>query len=235
LRNEDAAAPNVSAKESHDVNTITQERSRGDAYVRLLTKPDEEGSRKHVKPYQPLVLEPDDNLLLGDQFFLKRKGTTDDAADDVLEIDDSEDSNMIFSFVRHNRYEPLESMLQQDSDSINSVDRNGNTMLHIACQNNHRRIAKLLIRSGIELDAQNHKGNTALHYCYGYNFGQLAAMLQAKGADDSLLNEHDLPPSKGIAPPEQYQGFAKHQNEIERAIRAGNPQALDPAEKWRPK
>lgn len=166
---------------------------------------------------------------------LMTKTQAKDMLDDD-EFEDLEDSNaMLFSFVRHNRYEALQSLLEQDTALINVKDEKCNTLLHIACQNNHRRIAKLLIRAGVELDVQNNKGNTALHYCYAYNFMQLAGTLLAKGADDSLLNEFGLPPSKGIARPDLDTGLMKHQRQIEQAIKDGNPQALDPAEKLRPK
>ena len=55
------------------MNGWTQERARGDAYVRLLTKPDGEGAKKQTKPYEPIILEPDENLIVADTFHLKRK------------------------------------------------------------------------------------------------------------------------------------------------------------------
>ncbi|CAD7972075.1 unnamed protein product [Amoebophrya sp. A25] len=241
LRGDDVAGPtpalskSARASELADVNTYTEERARGDSYVRLLTKPDEEGAKKHTKPYQPIVMEPDDNLVLGEQFHLKavKDPLEEDLDEDFVDLEDS--NTMLFSFVRHNRYEALQSLLEQDASLISVLDEKKNTLLHIACQNNHRRIAKLLIRAGIDLDAQNIKGNTALHYCYAYNFMQLAGVLLAKGADDGLLNFLNLPPSKGIALPDPHTGLVKHEKAIEKAIRDGNPQALDPAEKLRPK
>lgn len=142
---------------------------------------------------------------------------------------------MLFSFVRHNRYDALQSLLEQDSILINARDEKRNTLLHIACQNNHKRVAKLLIRSGVELDAQNNRDNTALHYCYTYNFMQLAGILLAKGADDSLLNEFDLPPSKGIMRVDADKGLDKHQRVVENQMKESNPQKLDPGEKLRPR
>lgn len=197
LRQDDIMAPTPAAMAEPvgaNVNHYTEERARGESYVRLLTKTDEEGARKQTKPYQPIILEPDENLILADHFHLRKKptGTGDGGDDDGYE--DLEDSNtMLFSFVRHNRYDALQSLLEQDTGLINILDEHQNTLLHIACQNNNRRIAKLLIRAGIDLDAQNDKKNTSLHYCYTYNFMQLAGVLLAKGADDSLLNENGLP------------------------------------------
>ena len=47
-------------------------------------------------------------------------------------------------------------------------DEAENSLLHIACQNNHRRIAKLLLKFRADINQQNGKGNTPLHYCYAY-------------------------------------------------------------------
>mmetsp|Transcript_13212 Transcript_13212/g.32249 ORF Transcript_13212/g.32249 Transcript_13212/m.32249 type:complete len:1053 (+) Transcript_13212:508-3666(+) len=234
LRGDDVAGPTPALAKSKiaDANTYTEERARGDAYVRMLTKPDEEGAKKHAKPYNPIVMEPDDNLVLGEQFHLKQS-KEDDVEEDFADLEDS--NTMLFSFVRHNRYEALQSLLEQDAALINVLDDRRNSLLHIACQNNHRRIAKLLIRAGVDMDSQNSKGNTALHYCYAYNFMQLAGVLLAKGADDGLLNDLNLPPSKGIALPDPHTGLVKHEKQIEKAIRDGNPQLLDPAENLRPK
>ncbi|CAD7939000.1 unnamed protein product [Amoebophrya sp. A120] len=234
LRGDDVAGPTPALAKSKiaDANTYTEERARGDAYVRMITKPDEEGAKKHAKPYNPILMEPDDNLVLGEQFHLKQ-GKEDDVEEDFADLEDS--NTMLFSFVRHNRYEALQSLLEQDASLIHATDDRKNTLLHIACQNNHRRISKLLIRAGVDMDAQNTKGNTALHYCYAYNFMQLAGVLLAKGADDGLLNELNLPPSKGIALPDPHTGLVKHEKQIEKAIRDGNPQTLDPAENLRPR
>merc|ERR1719335_1263569 len=94
-------------------------------------------------------------------------------------------------------------------------------MLHVACQNNNRRIAKLLIKAGhsndgnVILNKQNKNGNTALHYCYAYSFTQLAEFLIAKGADESLSNMDGKLPYEGLGKEEtEMTGAAKHLNAI---------------------
>ena len=52
----------------------------------------------------------------------------------------------------------------QDAAAPCPEDENGNSLLHIACQNNNRHIAKLLLKNGIGVNEINHKGNTPLHY-----------------------------------------------------------------------
>merc|ERR1712194_596050 len=120
----------------------------------------------------------------------------------LIEDDDQEEFErndaVAFSFVRHNRYDPVESLIQRDIDILSSVDPPGNTLLHVACQNNNRRIAKMLVQHGVRLDAQNNTGNTALHYCSHYGFVQLADFLMAHGADDGIVNKAGCMPPQGL-------------------------------------
>merc|ERR1712118_206211 len=95
--------------------------------------------------------------------------------DEFEEMDRS--FTVLFSFVRHNRYEAVESMLAQDSELLQVKDDAGNGLLHIAAQNNHRRIAKLLLKLRSDVDGKNSRGNTPLHYCYAYGYSQLAEFL----------------------------------------------------------
>merc|ERR1711959_822422 len=106
-------------------------------------------------------------------------------------------NEIVFSFVRHNRYEAVEALIQQDQDVIHAKDENENTLLHTACQNNNRRLTKLLLKNHININQQNSRGNTALHYCYQYGFSDLAEYLLAHGADDSILNQEGYVPAQG--------------------------------------
>lgn len=56
----------------------------------------------------------------------------------------------------------------------------------------------------------------------------------SKGADDSLLNEYELPPSKGIALPPDNIGLDVHTAKMKAAVDASDPVKLDPAERLRP-
>ena len=68
--------------------------------------------------------------------------------------------------------------------ALNELDQNGNSILHIACQNGLKRIAKLALRSGAEINLQNSNGNTPLHFCFGLSFGEtLGTYLISKGAN----------------------------------------------------
>jgi hypothetical protein len=46
--------------------------------------------------------------------------------------------------------------------SVDTIDENGNTLLHIACQNGLKQLCRMLVRKDADLDAQNSKGNTPL-------------------------------------------------------------------------
>lgn len=200
-----------------DVNTFTQEKARGDAYVRLLVKPEAHAAMKEIQEYKPQTSEPDPRLLMTQKYRTEMPKKPPKIGDDgeYYEEDDFEDvepSNVVvFSFVRHNRYEAVEELIQQDPGVLAYADEKGNNLLHVACQNNNRRVAKLLIKAGINLNKQNLNGNTPLHYCYAYAFTQLAEFLIAKGADESLSNNDGKLPYEGLGKDETEQtGAAKH-------------------------
>merc|ERR1719261_399918 len=202
-----------------DVEEITQEKTRGESYVRLLVQPEAHAAAKEIKPYRPQLLEPDSKLLTAVPYrtAVPPKPTKyDEATGEVLEEDEFEDvekSNVIiFSFIRHNRYEAVEQLLAQEPAILETTDQNGNTLLHVACQNNNRRVAKLLIRTRADVNAQNTKGgNTPLHYAYAYGYSQLAEFLISRGADDTRRNNDGLLPSQGLGKEETPEsGATKH-------------------------
>ena len=98
-----------------------------------------------------------------------------------------------FSLARHNRYDVLKSLLAEGEADVGIRDPKGNTLLHVACQNGGRRIAKLLLREGANVDAVNAQGNTALHFCHMFGFGDtLGELLLQASADDTLRNKRGL-------------------------------------------
>ena len=89
----------------------------------------------------------------------------------------------VFSLARHNRFEEVERILTRGVPP-DARDDCGNTILIIACQNGHKRIAKVALRRGADIDARNYQGHTALHYCLAYGYETtLGAYLITKGAD----------------------------------------------------
>lgn len=187
-----------------DSNLCTQEKMRGECYVRLLTKPEEHAARKIPQPFRPETWAPDAELISKrsrPHLRMPPKPPVVSEEGEILEEDEYQDfersNEIVFSFVRHNRYDAVEALIQQDQDVIYSKDDNENTLLHSSCQNNNRRLAKLLLKNHIAINAQNARGNTALHYCYQYGFSDLAEYLLAHGADDSILNQDGFVPAQG--------------------------------------
>ena len=106
--------------------------------------------------------------------------------------------HQIFSKVRNNRHAEVEQLLKQPGFDANVTDKNGNTLLHVAAQNNRKRIAKAAVRAGTNLDSQNNKGNTAMHFAHAYGYDDVADYLVRKGASPTIVNEEGLRPDQGL-------------------------------------
>jgi len=188
-----------------DVNQFTQEKMRGEAYIRLLIKPEAVASQTHIIPYAGDMMVPDTSLVTGQtrpHLVMPPKPPEIDEFGDLVEDDENMDfernDSVAFSFVRHNRYDAVENLIQQSNDILMAKDPMGNNLLHVACQNNNRRIVKMLVKNGVKVDAQNDAGNTPLHYCCQYSFMQLADFLISSGADESVTNKAGYLPSQGV-------------------------------------
>ena len=101
---------------------------------------------------------------------LEGKEAIEDTGDDV-----------IFSRVRHNRFEYVKRALEEGM-SPRVVDDRGNTLLHICSQNNLRKMATMVIRAGCPLSQRNKKGFTPLDYCVKYSFYDMGDWLTSLGA-----------------------------------------------------
>jgi len=95
-------------------------------------------------------------------------------------------------------------VLEKIRDDINCFDIrsifdvNGNTLLHIAVQNNNKRAVKLCLSAGFDINIQNRNtGDTALHYCFSFNYIILAEYLISKGANTDIKNKKKLTPYEG--------------------------------------
>jgi hypothetical protein len=104
----------------------------------------------------------------------------------------------IFSFARHNRVEEVERLLDRGVP-VNVRDSSGNTILIIASQNGHKRVAKCALRRGADINAKNYKGNTPLHFCFTYGYGDtLGQYMISKGADPAIRNNTGLTCYEGL-------------------------------------
>ena len=95
-----------------------------------------------------------------------------------------------FSMVRHNRFKQLNSFIDKHEIEVNERDEKGNTMLCVACQNGHKRMAKIVLRRGADINVQNFLGNTPLHFCFQYGFAKLGAYLMAFYAQKGWVEMH---------------------------------------------
>mmetsp|Transcript_144307 Transcript_144307/g.350359 ORF Transcript_144307/g.350359 Transcript_144307/m.350359 type:complete len:668 (-) Transcript_144307:30-2033(-) len=221
----------VKPKEIHttinDVNAFTQEKMRGDCYVRLLVHPEPNAARKDAVPYVGEVMTPDHSLVADTgrphtRIPPKPRRVNEDGEfedeDDEDELADFERSDtVVFSFVRHSRYEAVQALIEQESETLAARDEAGNNLLHVACQNDARRIVKLLLKNGVSVNEQNNRGNTPLHYCNQYGFTQLADYLVAHGAEVSIPNHQGLLPAQGIGRTEDAIAQAQRQLQADRA------------------
>jgi len=97
----------------------------------------------------------------------------------------------------------IQSRNQSELESVCSCittpelqDMQGNTLLHVACQNGNKKALKFLLKWGCNMSATNRNRNTPLHYCYAYKYTGLAEYLESKGADTNIMNAHGLFPSQ---------------------------------------
>lgn len=105
----------------------------------------------------------------------------------------------IFSLARHNRVDEIERVLKRGIPP-DVRDEYGNTILIIACQNGHKRVAKAALRRGCDINAINARGNTGLHFCFAYGYGDtLGAYLISKGADPGIVNTFGLTCYQGLS------------------------------------
>merc|ERR1712188_46678 len=118
---------------------------------------------------------------------------------DVMIMHSSESGGDVFSQARIHIQGRNMTGLQNVFECLstpNATDVQGNTLLHVACQNGNKKAAKFLLKNNCEINAQNHSMQTPLHYCYGYRYTELAHYLESKGANTSLLNVHGFTPTQ---------------------------------------
>ena len=115
-------------------------------------------------------------------------------------------SPLFFSWVRHQRFELLEGVLDWEpsfKEPILEVEGeewnlevrggNGNSLLMTAAQVGSKRIVKDLAKAGANLDATNDEGNTAAHFAFLYGFNDLGYyMVDVLGCDDGMENGQGL-------------------------------------------
>lgn len=106
----------------------------------------------------------------------------------------------LFSYGRHGRLKEIESLLEsRECPGIDTQDKIGATLLHIACQNGRKKVVKLALRRGANINTANHQGNTPLHYCFAMGHEELGNYLIRKGANDAIANAEGATCYEGLS------------------------------------
>ena len=87
-------------------------------------------------------------------------------------------------------YPSIANLLLQAGATVDAVDDDGWTALHVAAQGGYLSIVNLLLQAGATVDAVGDGGRTALHFAaYAGKIQVVEALLNA-GADKAM-NDHD--------------------------------------------
>ncbi|ESO89062.1 hypothetical protein LOTGIDRAFT_106321, partial [Lottia gigantea] len=91
------------------------------------------------------------------------------------------------SAVKLGCYEICKLLIDAGAD-VNMADAESNSLLIVACQNNHNDIAELLIQYNADRDFQNSDGNTALNICGCDGNVTITQSLLNMGCDVNICN-----------------------------------------------
>lgn len=119
------------------------------------------------------------------------RGVIEQVGDPDYMIDNTRSA---FVFCIENSSYPLVKYLIYSGVSINSIDDEGNTPLHIAVSRKNINLIKLLIESGADFDIQNNIGNTPLMLALDEGFDNIVLFLIKAGASVELKNKNGETP-----------------------------------------
>eukprot|EP00466_Bigelowiella_natans_P008533 jgi/Bigna1/136697/aug1.35_g11405 len=103
----------------------------------------------------------------------------------------------VFSLARHGRTREVHKALLKHDLPASIIDAHGNNLLHIAAQNNNRKLAKWCLRYGVDIREVNKKGMCPIRYCMRYKYVELGEYL--------LHKQNQLEASSGTESFEAYQ------------------------------
>ena len=136
----------------------------------------------------------------------QERGPTQKLSKDEGRWPDEDEMLDMLSRARHGKQKELERYFKRGI-TARVEDVSGNTLVHIAAQNNHKKVAKMVLRytdykddppTADFINYQNHNGHTALHYCFAYGYMELGDYLIELGADDTVVNLNGLTCYEGI-------------------------------------
>jgi len=119
--------------------------------------------------------------------------------DDSSSEDEKED---LCTVARDDDISRLKELLQQNKFEVNSVDEEGMTALHWACDRGNKEVAEILIKHGADVNAQDANAQTALHFACVAEDIELVKLLIKSGADKNAEDCDGLKPSDLVDGPE---------------------------------
>lgn len=90
----------------------------------------------------------------------------------------------IFSLARSGRVFEIQNLFRGGIDP-DSMDKHGNTILILACQNNHKDLARLCLQYSCDINWRNNSGKSALDFTRQYKYSHLESYLIRKGAENA--------------------------------------------------
>ena len=87
----------------------------------------------------------------------------------------------IFILAQNGRVHELQNLFRGGIDP-DSIDKHGNTILIIACQNNHIDLVKLCLQYSANINWRNNSGKSALDFALMFRYQKLVNYLFKKGA-----------------------------------------------------
>ena len=110
----------------------------------------------------------------------------------------------IFQKVRFGKHTEVDELLSMYGEKLGKeIDDKGNTLLHVAAQNGHKRLAKTFLRIGVDLVSKNQDGRSPAELAHHFNFKELGDYLDSKSvlASNAAISPSTAPPTAAAKAP----------------------------------
>jgi ankyrin repeat protein len=101
----------------------------------------------------------------------------------------AQEGGELLAAVNEGDYDRVVQLIDKGA-SFDVTDEDGETLLHIAAERGHDRIAALLVEKGLDVNARNNDGGTPLHKAAGMGDFETTSMLVEHGADVRAVSEY---------------------------------------------
>ena len=108
--------------------------------------------------------------------------------------------NIIKFYIENNKQEELKTILKNTDrkkfliEALNTVDKNGETLLFEACKQGNIEIVELLVENGADISATNNSNETPLFEACRQGNIEIVELLVKNGADISVINNNNETP-----------------------------------------